>query len=285
MKDKIYKWISLANEPMLQHLDNSDYEENGLRHCERCRTPKQMYLDIEDEQIIVGIPCECRKRAIDRDNRIQEMKREAERRQAVREKGLKYPEILSATFKNDHNPDSVESKALKRYVDKWEEVKKENLGILLYGSVGTGKSYYAGAIANEVINKGDRALVMTVAEVTALRSPEEQRIIEQRINDWELFVLDDLGAERLTEFSMERVFDTVDRRYSSGKPMIVTTNLSKAEMENCPPEQGAKKRIYDRVLAMCSIGLKMSGRSKRKDLANQKKDLAKEILSGEREKE
>ena len=40
----------------------------------------------------------------------------------------------------------------------------------------------------------------------------------------ELLILDDLGAERNTSFGKERVFDVINRRRLTGKPMIITTN-------------------------------------------------------------
>lgn len=277
----IMSWIELANEPTLQYLDESDYLVDGLRHCSNCKTPKQMKLAIADSVAIVGIPCECRKKRQDAENQLIHDKQEVERKKAVREKGLRSFEIINATFESDNNPDSQVSKALKRYVDNWQKMKKGNIGVLLYGSVGTGKTYYAGAIANAVIDKGDRALIMNVSDLTALREPEEQRMIESRIDTWELFVLDDLGAERLTEYATEKIYDAVDRRYSSGLPMVVTTNLDRKDMEDIPASDGARKRIFDRVLASCPLGMQMMGKSKRKDVADYRREMARKIFTGE----
>jgi DNA replication protein DnaC len=64
-----------------------------------------------------------------------------------------------------------------------------------------------------------------------------------------LLVFDDLGAERGTEFAREQVYNVVNARWESGRPFIVTTNLTLQEMQN--EEQMVLKRIYDRVLDVC----------------------------------
>lgn len=279
--EKIMSWVQLANEPTLQFLDESDYIENGLRHCKHCKTPKQMHLNIEDETVVVGIPCDCRKKAQEKHKKEVEDKQEKERRQAVREKGLRNFELINATFENDKNSQTKTAEVIRRYAENWQDMKSERIGVLLFGSVGTGKTYYAGAIANSVIDQGDRALIMNVADLTALRDPEEQRRIEHRIDTWELFVLDDLGAERLTEFATEKIYDAVDRRYSSGLPLIVTTNLNPEQMKNLPETEGARKRIFDRVLAACPLTIRMSGKSKRQDVMTRRQEIARKILTGE----
>ena len=49
---------------------------------------------------------------------------------------------------------------------------------------------------------------------------------------------------------MELLFEIVDTRARSGKPLIITTNLAPAELKN--PANLSLARIYDRVKAMCS---------------------------------
>ena len=40
-----------------------------------------------------------------------------------------------------------------RYVEQWQTMRAENLGLLLWGGVGTGKSFLAGCIANALMEQ------------------------------------------------------------------------------------------------------------------------------------
>ena len=70
-----------------------------------------------------------------------------------------------------------------------------------------------------------------------------------RLCRYPLLILDDFGMERGTEYGLEQVFNVIDSRYRSGKPLIVTTNLTLDDLHN--PEDTAHSRIYDRLLSMC----------------------------------
>ena len=73
-------------------------------------------------------------------------------------------------------------------------------------------------------------------------------------------ILDDLGMEHSSEFAMTQLFNIVDGRYRTGKPLIVTTNLTLQELKN-PPDL-AHRRIYDRLLEMCTP-LRINGQNVR----------------------
>lgn len=93
---------------------------------------------------------------------------------------------------------------------------------------------------------------------------------------YELLIIDDLGAERSSEYALENVFSVIDRRYRSRRPMVVTTNLplSKIKAET----DVEKRRIYDRILEMC-IPLKVDGASRREAIANGNVQIMRKILN------
>ena len=68
-----------------------------------------------------------------------------------------------------------------------------------------------------------------------------------------LLIIDDFGMERGTEYGLEQVYNVIDSRYRSGKPLIVTTNLTLDSLQN--PQDTAHARIYDRLLEMCPYPL------------------------------
>lgn len=55
--------------------------------------------------------------------------------------------------------------------------------------------------------------------------------------------------ERRTEYAQEQVFSLIDGRYLSGRPLIVTTNLSLQELKE--PTDMTEQRIFDRILERC----------------------------------
>ena len=95
------------------------------------------------------------------------------------------------------------------------------------------------------------------------------------LGDYDLLIIDDLGTERNTGYTMEQMFSIVDSRYRSGKPLIVTTNLTLDELKH-PPDL-AHARIYDRILERCAPIL-FAGKNFREDNAANTKAAARQII-------
>ena len=89
-------------------------------------------------------------------------------------------------------------------------------------------------------------------------------------------MIDDLGVERDTSYSVEQIYNIVDARWRSGRPLIITTNLSLSELEI--PKNMEYKRIYDRILGMCPVQVKIAGKSRRTEEAQRKRDDARQVL-------
>ena len=170
---------------------------------------------------------------------------------------------------------------LRRYVEKWEDMQRENIGLLLYGDVGTGKSFGAACIANSLIEQSISACMINLSTVLnsmgGFQSEEKNTYISDLMR-YPLLILDDFGMERQTEYALEQVFNVIDARYRSGKPLIITTNLSMAELNN--PKSLEHKRIYDRIKEMCQP-LNFGSNGRRHDRAQEKRRVAAELLSAE----
>ena len=89
-------------------------------------------------------------------------------------------------------------------------------------------------------------------------------------------ILDDFGMERGTEYGLEQVFNVIDSRYRSGKPLIVTTNLTLDDLRN--PEDTAHSRIYDRLLSMC-VPVRFTGDNFRQEAAQRKMESMKKLIT------
>lgn len=270
----------------LQNEEPGDYYgEDGFLYCGKCHTRKQHEItlpadgDGTEGKVRVGIACKCQAAVLEAEERERERKDFEQRMEALRRDGITDPAYLRYTFAQDdrRNPDVTD--VCLRYVQNWKEMKAENIGILFYGDVGTGKSFLACAIANALLG---RLVSVSVTNFPRLLNAiqgtfdeERQRRIDS-LQRYSLLVIDDLGVERDTAFSVEQVYNVIDTRARSGKPVIITTNLSMKDLQN--PPSLAYKRIYDRVLEMCPIRLKMVGESRRAGNANERRDLARRLL-------
>ena len=102
------------------------------------------------------------------------------------------------------------------------------MGLLLWGDVGTGKSFFAGCVANALLDKGVPVLMTNFAKILNSLTgiyPQDRNEFINSLNQYSLLIIDDLGVERNSEFALEQVFHVIDSRYRSMKPMIITTCL------------------------------------------------------------
>ncbi len=159
---------------------------------------------------------------------------------------------------------------LRRYADKWPQMQEKNIGLLLYGSPGTGKSYGAACIANALMGDLIPVFMTNLAAVlnnmTGFPSDEKNTYVADLMR-YPLLILDDFGMERNTSFALEQVYNVIDARYRSGEPLIVTTNLTLNQFHN--PQDIDHARIYDRVLEMC-VPVDFGSNGRRADYARQK---------------
>ncbi len=92
-----------------------------------------------------------------------------------------------------------------------------------------------------------------------------------------MLIIDDFGMERSTEYGLEQVYNVIDSRYHSKKPLIVTTNLTLEQMQR--PEDTPHARIYDRLLEMCAP-VRFTGENFRRVTAQQKLERIKQLMEG-----
>ena len=86
-----------------------------------------------------------------------------------------------------------------------------------------------------------------LVQLFGMNGEERVRYLES-LSSCGLLILDDFGVERRTPYAREQVYEIVNRRYLSGRPMVVTTNLTLEELKNADRDDS---RINDRVLERC----------------------------------
>lgn len=99
----------------------------------------------------------------------------------------------------------------------------------------------------------------------------KQRYLDD-LNRLDLLVIDDLASERDTAYMNEMIFNIIDSRYRSGRPLIVTSNLTKTDL--MAPGSIDRQRIYSRLLEMC-VPVEVKGMDRRqKKLSDDSADMA-----------
>ena len=236
-----------------EELRSDEYIVNdGLIYCSKCHTPRQKRLEVSGKTIEPRCMCACQTEDYDRREQERKHREFLDMVAKNRSIGLPDPGLRKHTFENDlgYNPKQI--RMAKRYVQHWEEMQKNPTGLLLWGDVGTGKSFIAGCIANALLDKGVPVIMTNFArllnKLTDMYAGDRNAYIDS-FKRYPLMIIDDLGVERNSEFAREQVFSVIDSRYRSELPMIVTTNLTLEELQH--PEDLSRSRIYDRVLERC----------------------------------
>ena len=104
--------------------------------------------------------------------------------------------LYDYTFSNDNRQNPLMDKA-HAYVENWKEAYKSNIGLLLFGDVGTGKSFFAGCIANALLDQ-DVPVLMTnfptiLNRLTGMFSEDRSEFIAS-FDEYDLLIIDDLGV-------------------------------------------------------------------------------------------
>lgn len=245
-----------------------DYRNReGILMCGVCDMPKEKIMQIPENSSDIArhfmgkkiwAQCRCdiekeRERELeDKKQRIEELRRFA----IADENYLRY------NFANDDGENPTVSDACRKYCENFEKMFKNGMGLLFCGHVGTGKTFYAGCIANAVVEDLYSVYMTNIPNLVDRMGygQEEKSHVLNIISHVSLLVLDDFGIERDTSYSLEKLYEIINTRYQSNKPLIITTNMSVGEMKN--HDNIAYKRICDRILQMCHP-IAVTGQSRR----------------------
>lgn len=222
--------------------------------CSRLIAPLEIDV-LGQKRLIYGCcPCRMLKMKQAQQERLNlERQRRIERYFKLSQLG---PKFSKATFESwEYSPGAQTAfKEAVAFVKDAQWQKGE--GLLFFGEPGTGKSHLAAAIVNAVIPLGTVAIFQNVPELLMKfkdtfhsHSPVQETGILNTIEEADLVVLDDLGAENLTVWALEKIYEVVNSLNYFEKSLIITTNL---DIET-GLEQRIGPRIYDRIIEMCKL--------------------------------
>lgn len=264
--------IVSANEANGKINEGDFYDENGRLFCGKCGEPKQTskLFPLVKPPRRMFVPCRCDREEEERYQRRIEAQKAQDRIKALRRKGVTDAAYNSYTFAADDRRNPKITASCKRYVAHWAQMRDLACGILFFGDVGGGKSFYAGCIMNALLDMGVPVLMTRLSSLVNDRVNSENPI---NLKSFSLIVLDDVGAENISQTA----FDVVNDIYLAKIPVICTTNLTFAELKDNASVE--KQRIYNRLLERCAKKCKVPVTKSRIDASRELDELSKEILN------
>ena len=262
----------------------TEYMKDGHAYCKTCHERKDGEVkSLMDMKFIFKNNCKC-------DRERFEKQKQREKEQEIER--LKRSCFISMsqwayTFDNYKGEKDKSYIIAKNYVKEYEQMKKENIGLLFCGTVGSGKTYLACCIANALIEEymirvKIRNFAQIINDLQKSGFDLDKNEYIESLTNVSVLILDDLGIERDTSYAKEQVYNIVNSRYLKQKPTIFTTNLPYEKIQNS--DDGVEyERIYSRIIEMC-IPIKVMGEDFRKRLQKEKLKQNKErlLMGGER---
>jgi len=215
---------------------SEDYLEPAY-HCKKCR----------DTGYIHGVVCEC----------FEELLKEL----SAKELSDKTPLQLSSfedfdpSLYSDATAREKMQKVLdfcKKYADDFD---KDSNSLFLYGETGLGKTHLSLAIAAEAIKKGYNAVYGSAHDFFNMierehfgRSENPDGTTEEKLVECDLLVIDDLGSEFATQFTVAELYNIINARMARSLPTIISSNINLNELE-----KQYNKRITSRIIGTYKV--------------------------------
>lgn len=257
-------------------LNPGDFRDGqGILHCGKCgafleyvqradKIKKPPFYDTLDEEqkkrvddmrnFLTGrchrIPCRCK----EDERRAYE---KAQRKQYIKDNMNycfgKLPRLFDYIFEIDDSKDSKTSITSRRYADGFKKYADIGWGITYVGDVGHGKTFYACAIANKLLQDGFKVKFTTindiVSQVNRYYLPLSSVIDNLCEND--LIIIDDFGTEATSNWMHANTFQIINTLSERKKPLIITTNIKADTLRNAPDTES--KRVYSRIVEHSTI--------------------------------
>lgn len=230
--------------------------------CEKCKKETEIYEmaivggQDKGKKIEVAYGCICENVRL-ANNALQDKERKI--KDKLLENFNKYSminkDLINASFRTYHGKNQQQAYAKRlamRYVEIFD--KEESKNISFHGGVGVGKSHLAKCIVDGVIEKGCTAVFITVP--TLLRKiratfDKDADLSEDKLfrvlENVDLLVLDDLGTEKSTDWSQEKLFDLINAR--QGMSTVYTSNYSPEHLRDIIGDRNYSRVMYKTEVA------------------------------------
>lgn len=229
----------------------------------------------QNNNFVVTCRCKCQAEEIEEEERRRKAEQRMQSLQNLKALSLLGKRYENASFDNldlNRPQDFITAvQRCKKYCENWEDVKKQGLGIYLYGDVGTGKSLLTACIGNYLLAQFTTVLFTNFFEIakqikkTFVDNSMTESAFIDRLTNVDLLIIDDLGTEIVTKngektWLQDKIYDVINARYINQKPTIFSSNESLVDLvERC----GLMKKTVDRIAAMSTAKIELRGSSYR----------------------
>ncbi len=212
---------------------------------------------VDDEDL--ARPCGCRERRI-----AQARTRGVRTVLPTKYQGVSFDRPPVADMARDPQA-RIAVEAVRQYIAELSGNVAEGRGLWIEGDVGTGKTTLAMLVSKQAIEAGHSVAIYSLPRLLArIRrtydgDAGELSYLEffRRLTSVDLLHIDDLGAEKRSDWVLEQLYAIVDERYASNRSMLVTTNLEVTALE-----EQIGERTVSRLAEMCET-LPMYGDDRR----------------------
>ena len=183
--------------------------------------------------------------------------KEAEAREAEAKEREHRARLVRAGVKKRYLDAKVDTVEAQLYVERFGS--DEGRGLYIHGDVGTGKTYLASALACVFVAAGYTVVLTTalamLADIQGTFDDGSSSIAAlQRFTRADVLILDDLGKESGSAWSASTLFQVINHRYETMRPLIVTSQYDLANLEKRIARQGEResaRAIVSRLGQMC----------------------------------
>lgn len=237
-----------------------------MRMCEKCGSPKEHLVMFGGKSFLMPQLCAC-----EAEKRNKE-ECEFKHKNKVRElsKACFYPsDLTDKTFEKDDGSNAELTKIAKTFVAEYSEHRRNGTGLLFFGECDVGKSFTCACIANALI---EMEIPVRMTNFSAIANAvqgwgEKEEYIDHLLT-FQVLIIDDLKAERDTQYMNELVFEIINLWINTGKPLIITTNLTAEELKK--PKNIRENRIISRIFEKC-IPFEVKGKHHRNKICVENK--------------
>ena len=185
----------------------------------------------------------------------------AEKAKRLREESNLGARFVRRTFENfDADRDRNAYEKCLAYSEQYKDAERNCL--LLVGGYGSGKTHLVGAIANKLMDKGVPVLFDTFSgHLNKLKAEFNggKSVYLEQMKNVDMLILDDIGKEKITEWSQSIMFDVINYRYEHLLPIVMTSNLKSDSLK-----EYLGGAVWSRLCEMC-LGVFTSGKDYRQN--------------------